>query len=221
MQATRQLILDYLREHGEAAVRELGAHLDLTATGVRQHLAVLEREGLVASREVRGRVGRPAMVYRLTAQGEALYPKAYDDLARALMAALTRTLPPAQQRALLMATAEALAAPHLPRLEGRSPRERMRAARDLLREQQVVARCAVAGEGFELYEATCPFHDVAVEQPAICEMERVLLERLTGMEVELRTWQRAGADHCSFRLTPVGTRPGGTAATPGGDAASR
>ena len=38
MQPTRQLILDYLRSHGEATVRELGDYLELTATGPRQHL---------------------------------------------------------------------------------------------------------------------------------------------------------------------------------------
>ena len=34
--------------------RELGAFLELTPTGVRQHLAILEREGFVVSRELRG-----------------------------------------------------------------------------------------------------------------------------------------------------------------------
>ena len=59
MQATRQEILDYLRRLGHATVRDLGAHLGLTATGIRQHLTVLERDGMIEAHEERGRVGRP------------------------------------------------------------------------------------------------------------------------------------------------------------------
>ncbi|HEY8490926.1 MAG TPA: winged helix-turn-helix transcriptional regulator, partial [Dehalococcoidia bacterium] len=62
MQATREAILRYLRREGRATVKELGRTLGLTSTGIRQHLTVLERDGLVESREERGRVGRPALV---------------------------------------------------------------------------------------------------------------------------------------------------------------
>src|SRR3970040_2185925 len=41
MQATRQQILDYIRRHGQATVKELDVYLALTSTGVRQHLTVL------------------------------------------------------------------------------------------------------------------------------------------------------------------------------------
>ena len=56
MQATRQQILDYIRRQGRATVKDLDGYLSLTSTGVRQHLTVLEREGLVAAQEKRGRV---------------------------------------------------------------------------------------------------------------------------------------------------------------------
>src|SRR3990172_10101528 len=93
MQTTRQQILDFLRQQGEGSVRQLGPHLQLTPTGVRQHLAILEREGLVSSRELRGHVGRPALAYRLTAKAEALYPKAYGALASAVLNAARAALP--------------------------------------------------------------------------------------------------------------------------------
>ena len=47
MQSTRQQILEYLQRHGRGTVKELGELLDLTSTGIRQHLTVLERDGLV------------------------------------------------------------------------------------------------------------------------------------------------------------------------------
>ncbi len=78
MQVTRQDILDHLRRHGSGSVKELGQLLGLTSTGIRQHLTILERDGLIEAREERGRVGRPALVYTLTPQGDSLYPKKYD-----------------------------------------------------------------------------------------------------------------------------------------------
>ena len=85
MQTTRQEILDHLQKHGRATVKELGQLLGLTSTGIRQHLTVLERDGLVLAREERGRVGRPTLVYSLTDKAESLFPRGYDELANPLL----------------------------------------------------------------------------------------------------------------------------------------
>ncbi len=85
MQSTRQQILEYLQRQGRATVKELGKLLGLTSTGIRQHLTVLERDGLVDTHEKRGRVGRPTLVYSLTEKADALFPKTYDALASVLL----------------------------------------------------------------------------------------------------------------------------------------
>src|SRR3990172_9549355 len=124
MQATRQEILDYLRRNGEATVRELGELLGLTSTGIRQHLTVLERDGLIAVRETRGRVGRPALVYSLTPKGDALFPKRYDDLTILLLDEVRGMAGSQGLQTLLMRVAARSAAPYQPRLEGRTLEER-------------------------------------------------------------------------------------------------
>ena len=85
MQTTRQEILQHLQRNGRATVKELGQLLGLTSTGIRQHLTVLERDGLVLAREERGGVGRPTLVYSLTDKAEALFPRSYDELANNLL----------------------------------------------------------------------------------------------------------------------------------------
>ena len=203
MQATRQQILDFLRRQGEGRVRDLGAHLDLTPTGVRQHLAILEREGLVASRELRGHVGRPALTYRLTAQAEALYPKAYGELAGALLESARLTLSHTEYQRLLEGAAEALAAPHLPVLAGLAPAARVEAACDVFRAQDVVLTCEPDGSGgFLLVERTCPFRDAAAGHPSVCGMHEALIGRLAGMETALVSTLVGGTDCCVYRLTP-------------------
>jgi predicted ArsR family transcriptional regulator len=203
MQATRQQILDYLRQHGEGSVRDLGAHLSLTPTGVRQHLAILEREGFVVSRELRGHVGRPALTYRLTPTAEALYPKSYGELASALLESARTTLRDEEYQALVNGAAETLASPHLPVLTGLSTSERVQAACGVLRAQDVVVDCEPDGNGgFVLVERTCPFRDAASRHSSVCGMHEALIGRLVGMKATLVSTLAGGADRCVYHLVP-------------------
>lgn len=202
MQATRQQILDFLRDHGDASVRELGEHLDLTATGVRQHLTILQREGLVGSRELRGKVGRPALVYSLTESGEATYPKSYDQLASALLTAARDTLDDAAFGELLRRAAEPLARPHLARLEGLTAAERVEAACQVLRDQELIADWEEQDGAFLLHERTCPYLEVAQQHRAACDVDVAYIAQLTGMRVELECCRMHGDEGCTYRMVP-------------------
>ena len=208
MQASRQQILDHLRVAGEANVRDLAGHLGLTSTGVRQHLTVLAREGYIASRELRGKVGRPALAYSLTAPGEALYPKAYDRLARALLTAAHETLDSSAFAALLGRAARPLAAPHLDALEGLGPAERVEAACSVLRDWDLIADWERDGDGaFLLHERTCPYLEVARQDPATCVVDVAFITELTGMHAELTCCQMRGDDVCTYRMLPADRSP--------------
>src|SRR4030043_110974 len=124
MQTTRQEILQHLQRNGQATVKELGQLLSLTSTGIRQHLTVLERDGLVAAHEERGHVGRPALVYRLTEHGAGLYPKLYDSLANGLLNELRTIAGPDALQKVLRRVASQFAEPYMDRVEGKPLAER-------------------------------------------------------------------------------------------------
>lgn len=203
MQATRQAILDYLRAHGEATVRALAEHLGLTSTGVRQHLAVLEREGLVATRDLRGRVGRPALAYTLTETGERLYPKAYDRLSVALIEAIGSELDAGLYDQVVEAAAERLAAPLRERVSG-PLHERVEAVACALRERAVLAEVSADEDGVTLCLRSCPYLEAAATTGATtCTLDRRALQLLTGAEVELVSALSRGDEACLFRLRPT------------------
>src|SRR3989304_991911 len=135
MQSTRQHILEYLQRQGRATVKELGSLLGLPSTGIRQHLTVLERDGLVDAREERGRVGRPTLVYSLTEKADALFPKNYDALAAILLEEVRCSQGNERLHDLLLKVAERMAAPYTERIEGRSLPERGRETAPLLEGQ--------------------------------------------------------------------------------------
>ena len=64
-----------LKRRGEASADELADALGITPSAVRQHLAALKSASLVASRQERGRPGRPADLYHSTDLGEALFSR--------------------------------------------------------------------------------------------------------------------------------------------------
>src|SRR5215210_6570710 len=109
-----------LRRSGRT-VEELARPLGLTDNGVRAHLAMLERDGLVRQRGSVRRGsggGKPAYVYELTPEAEDLFPKAYEPVLRRLLDVLSERLGPEESEALLRSVGRLLAEEHPMRADG-------------------------------------------------------------------------------------------------------
>jgi len=200
VQATRQDILDYLRRHNQATVKELGEHLGLTSTGIRQHLTVLERDGLVEAHEERGHVGRPALVYRLTPNGDALYPKKYDALANTLIEEARNLLGPEPLQQLMKNVAARFAEQYMPRLEGRPMAERVLEVSKILHERGCLADVVNESQDFLISQHTCPFPNVATRNSAVCALDVEFVRRLVGTDARLTTSLLRGDDACTYRV---------------------
>jgi predicted ArsR family transcriptional regulator len=200
MQATRQEILAYLRRNGEATVRDLGGLLNLTATGIRQHLTVLERDGLVTVRETRGRVGRPALVYSLTPQGMALFPNRHDELANLLLAEI-RTIAGSQGlQTVLMRVAGRSAEQYQPRLQGKPLGARVEEAASIMNERGTLAEVESSGADYLIHQYTCPFPNVAGTNSGVCALEVEFVRQLTGGDARLVHSLLRGDKSCTYRV---------------------
>jgi predicted ArsR family transcriptional regulator len=97
---TRRALLVTLRKRGEARADELARELGITVSAVRQHLQGLAAADLVVHRDERGEgPGRPRRSYRLGAAADALFPKAYGELALELLDHLAEEDPDLVRRA--------------------------------------------------------------------------------------------------------------------------
>ena len=207
MQATRQQILDFLREHGQATVKGLAEHLGLTATGIRQHLTVLERDGLIEARHERGHVGRPALVFRLSSAGDELYPKKYDELATALIEEARVLLGPETLQKLMKNVAARFANEYAPRMEGKTPTERLEETARIISDRGNIADAVWVGEDYLIRQHTCPFWNVAQKNSAVCALDVEFVRHLAGADARLSSSLLRGDDCCTFRVrarTPVG-----------------
>lgn len=204
MQATRQQILDYLRLHRDASVKDLGRLLGLTATGVRQHLNILEQEGLVTSSEQRGKVGRPPLRYALTSLGDATFPKQYDALANALLDEVRASYGSRGLQHIVRGAANRLATAD----EGAetpfpgNADARINGIVDLLRSRGVVADWERDGEAYLVHERTCPYPEVARRNSVACAMDVAQVRELSGMDARLTACLVRGDSCCTYRLLP-------------------
>jgi predicted ArsR family transcriptional regulator len=200
MQATRQQILDLLRREGRATVKELGTNLGLTSTGIRQHLTVLERDGLVEAFEERGHVGRPALVYRLTEQGDALYPKQYAELANILLEEVRNVAGAQALQTLLKRAAARFADLYADRVEGKPLAERVEETCLIIQERGCLASAHRDGNDWLIEQYTCPFPNVARSNSGVCALDVEFIRRLVGVDARLSKCMLRNDRSCTYRI---------------------
>ena len=217
MQSTRQQILEYLQRHGRGTVKELGGLLGLTSTGIRQHLTVMERDGLVEAHEERGRVGRPTLVYSLTPNADALFPKTYDILANVILEEIRSAEGNEKLHQMLHRVAGRLAAPYTARVEGKGLADRVKETASILEEQGCMADWA-AGEDGEYYidEFSCPFPKIAERDRAVCALHVEFVNILSGGDTRLTRSLMRGERACTYRVRPSSVRDEDVVATTSG-----
>ncbi len=183
MQDTRQQILEIIKRHGEATVRELSQELGLTSVTVRHHLEILRSQGYIADPEISrtNKPGRPRFVYRLTSTAADLFPNNYSGLASALLEAVEDCVPPSACQALLELTAKHIAerAGPLPQ----DPQERVESIVRFLNQQGYVSRWVKDPKHpgrYLIHISSCPYQHVSETHSAPCYIDQHLIEILAG-----------------------------------------
>lgn len=178
-----------------ATVQELCDDLSVTATAVRQRLSRLVAAGLVGRREVREGRGRPRHAYSVTERGLRELGDNYSELAAILWGEL-RSIPDGQVRgAILSRIQETLAERYGRGVDGLSILERIEQLRDRLAESGFDVEVDADGRLPILRENNCPYYDLATSDPAICELEQRVFERILGTNVAL-THRCVDGHHC-------------------------
>ncbi len=210
---TRGRIVALLRA-GSRTVNELAESLELTDNAVRAHLAGLERDGLVEQEGVRRGIGKPAHVFRLTAEAESLFPKAYAFLASELVRELRERL---GEEALASAVrAIGLRAGQGAGVRGADAAERLGGALALLESFGADVEVVAEGEATQVRGHSCPLSELVAEEPRTCEFLEGFLEGALGTPVQQHC-EHGPRPHCRFEVrrsaAAGGTRSPGVAAT--------
>jgi predicted ArsR family transcriptional regulator len=178
---TRLRIIDFIRSHQTASVRELSRGLGMTGANIRHHLAVLEANDLIelVSRRREAR-GRPVNVYGLSRRvlGDGL-----DELSGALLIAWLGSAPDTVREAGLRSVAQHLVGQNPPRPDVVLSK-RLTLLIDHLNELHYQARWEAASAGPRILLGHCPYGAIIETHPELCRIDRNLLEIWLGLSIE-------------------------------------
>lgn len=194
--STRGQIVMWLRR-GSRTVNDLAEVLGLTDNGVRAHLAGLERDGLVEQEGVRRGIGKPAYVYRLTPEADALFPKAYAFLAGLLLEELrARTGDdgfPAALHAVGRRAGEAAG------VQGQDALERLGGALGVLATLGGDTELKSENGQMQVCAHGCALSAVVAEEPRVCGLLEGFLEGAVGVPVRQHC-EHNGRPRCRFEV---------------------
>ena len=201
--STRGQIVRLLRRSNRT-VEDLARALDLTDNGVRAHLAVLERDGIVRQRGSVRRSsggGKPAYLYELTQEGEELFPKAYEPTLGRLLDVLSEQLGPEESEALLRLVGRRLAEERSTQANG--SHARLETAVEVLNELGGLAELEERDGAIVIRGYSCPLAGVTPDHPEVCRMAEALVAEVAGVCVQEHC-ERGERPRCCFEVASAG-----------------
>jgi predicted ArsR family transcriptional regulator len=198
-ESTRGRVVTLLRRAG-FTVDELARELDLTNNGVRAHLAVLERDGIVRQRGSVRRSsggGKPAYIYELTEEAEDLFPKAYEPVLSRLLDVLSTRVGSEESEALLKSVGRRLAEEHSVRMN--DAHARLESAVEIFNELGGLAELEERDGTLVIRGYSCPLAGVTPDHPEVCRMAETLITELAGVPV-YEHCDRGERPRCCFEV---------------------
>jgi predicted ArsR family transcriptional regulator len=204
MRDVRHRVLGLLKLKGSLSAGEMSQDLEITYMGVRQHLTLLERDGLIRHHtEQRGR-GRPTYVYSLTESGHERFPRTYPQLANDLLDTIRALDGEDGIERVFGKRTEWLEARYKARLVDKRLEDQVRELAQIRTEEGYMAGWEkLDGNSFVLWEHNCAIRQVARHCAQACSHELELFRRvLDSAEVTSEAHMMAGDRACAYRIRP-------------------
>jgi len=198
-EGTRGQIVALLRR-GARTVEDLAHELDLTDNAIRNHLTALERDGVVGQIGVRRGpgAGKPAVVYELHADAEALFSKAYAPVLRALVGVIADELPAKQGDAVLRRVGNELAKTVGGKARGNIS-ARVHAAAAVLNSLGGDSEVTEDDGVFHIRGFGCPLSATVAHHPEVCHAVEALVGDIAGARARSQC-EHGARPRCRFAI---------------------
>ena len=208
----RDRVLYQLKTHGPQTAARVGKRLAVTTMAVRQHLSVLQAEGVVDFTDERRKVGRPARLWQLTAKANDRFPDSHSELAVDLLQAIQSVSGAAGLERLTAARTRKQVKSYRARMPSRDRplEERVAALARIRRDEGYMAECRRVRKGtIELVENHCAISKAAQFCPKLCSGELTLFREALGDDVTVERVEHmlSGDRRCTFRIIMESVRP--------------
>lgn len=199
LKGTRGQIIRLLRRQPRT-VKELAQRLGVTGNAIRAQLSKLGALGLTRRAGHRSATRKPELLYELTTEAEALFPRAYGPLVRQLMDVFGERLEEDELVEALDEVALRLAAQFPRPQRGSTLSDRAISAADVVEQLGGLAEVEATADELLIRGWSCPFGDISPQHAEICHLVAVLLSEVTGLAIEEQCDRFSGAPRCAFAV---------------------
>ncbi len=209
MKSTRDRIMQTLQRRPRQTINELAEAVGINPISARHHLSNLQVEGLVAADEERHGVGRPRLVYALTADGLEKFPTRYLRLTTRLLTQMKESMPGPVVTTLFTQVADDLASEYADEMEGLSLEERLEKVKTLLGQEGFTVDWERKDDQYRIHEISCPYFQIGISHPEVCAVDQELISKMLALPAEKVQCVLNGSAHCIY-VVPA-TRAAGQA----------
>ncbi|MGF1697541.1 transcriptional regulator [Vibrio lamellibrachiae] len=196
-------ILQAIKENGEITAKQLALDLDMTTMGARQHLQILEDEGLLSYHDIRVKVGRPTRHWSLTSKGHAQFADRHGELTIQMIDAVERLF---GQDGLEKIAAErekqTLTSYQKLISSSASLEEKLTVIVEQRRSEGYMAELQPLEGDYLLIENHCPICKAATRSPVLCASELNVFQSLLGDEYQVNRTEHIvqGQRRCAYLI---------------------
>jgi predicted ArsR family transcriptional regulator len=188
-----------LLQHGGLTADDIASKLGITTNAVREHLAGMERDGVVQKAGQRPGTTRPSHIFALTPEVEQLLSQAYVPFLTELVRVFTERLPAPQVETLLRQTGSGLASALAPRTRPARLRARIALASRLINDHLGAVTRVDANGAYVIRGVACPLAALTGKHPSVCLAIETFVATVVGSAVH-ECCDRGGRPRCCFEI---------------------
>lgn len=198
--STKDKILHLLKKEVSLTVSDLTSLLAITHMAIRKHLTVLEKDGLIISKEVKQPMGRPLQSYSLSPKGELFFPKNYEGISVEFLRDIKDLHGDSAIQVLFKKRENRLTHEYKSRINQLSPFEKVQEIATIQNEKGYMAEVnQIDNSTFELVEYNCPIFAIAREFKTACHCETEMFKNVSDTkDVNRISCKTDGDNHCKF-----------------------
>ncbi|MGC9402665.1 helix-turn-helix transcriptional regulator [Vibrio genomosp. F10] len=197
-------ILQAIKKNGEITAKQLALDLAMTTMGARQHLQLLEDDGLLSYQDLKVKVGRPTRHWSLTNKGHAHFADSHGELSVQMIDSVERVFglegleKIAQDREnqtlvsyqKLINTSQSLEQKLAIIVEQRS-------------NEGYMAEFEKLDDGYLLIENHCPICKAATRNTVLCRSELNVFQALLGKDHQVQRIEHIvqGQRRCAYHIS--------------------
>lgn len=195
--------LEYLKLHGPQSAGSLAKVFEITVEGARLHLAKLASEDLIQPESNNTGIGRPSLLYKLTAKGHKKFPDSHQELTIQILNTVENVLGQNALNAIINARALDADLRYSNALKDLfSLEEKLEKLSTIRSGEGYMAEWKKDGKDYLFIENHCPIGTAASHCQGFCNAELNTLRSLLGesFSVERSEHLPEGGRRCSYRI---------------------